>query len=114
MSLYCHQELTQDKQQRKLALRALGALRKRLQQLQPFAKDDNRFVVRIPLCVRVCHLLEIVNGSQRLAAALEVDGKLGRDASRLLAIACRQTLPNALMQLPPPHARQTPVQHLGI
>ena len=81
------QQLPQGELERELALDALGALRQRRQQRERFPQGGDRFVMGIPPRGIVPRLLPIVDGPRDLAAALEVDGQLGRDLPRLGAIA---------------------------
>ena len=79
----------------------LGAVRQRGQQREPFGEDGRIASCeawrRTALCPR---LLRIVHGARDLAAALEVDGELGRHLPRPAAVA------PGLQRVPPPASVQ--------
>ena len=82
--------------------------------MRAFPQGGDRFGMGIAPGGIVPHLLPIVDGPRDLAAALEVDGQLGRDLPCLCAIAHLQAQANAPVQVPAPRRPQPLVQHLPV
>lgn len=89
-----HQQLPQGELQREFVPGALGAVRQRCEQPEGFVDGGNRFVMGIALGRMFPYLLPIVDGTLDLPPTFEMDGEVGGDLPRPIAIARLQAFTN--------------------